>query len=276
MKFKIAVVQFAVKEHYPEFNIKRAEKFIKKASASKAKIIVFPEDFITGPIEKKKELADTNNSYRNHFQTLAKKYKIDIVAGSIIEKESSGRYHNITYYIDAKGEVKGKYQKNNLWHTEKGHFTPGTEVTVCDTRYGKIGLSICWDLVYPEVYREMFKKGVDIVISPSYWCYGDAGKGLKYDKNSEINLVNAFCMSRAIENEVIFVYCNTAEKFGKNSFKHSSFGHSQITVPFKGALKKLAHNREAMFIQEVDTNILKDVEKSYLIKHDSKHKSSPK
>jgi len=268
MKLKIAVVQFAVKEFCPEHNLQRAEKFIKKASASKAQIIVFPEDFVTGPIEKKKQFADTDNRYRSHFQVLAKKYKIDIVAGSIVEKESSGQYHNITYYIDAKGEVKGKYQKNNLWHTEKGHFTPGTEATICNTRYGKIGLTICWDLAYPEIYREMFKKGVDIVISPSYWCYGDAGKGLKHDKNSEINLVDAFCVSRAIESEVIFVYCNTAEKFGFNSFKDSSIGHSQITVPFKGALKKLKHNKEAMFIQEVDTNILKDAEKAYLIKKD--------
>jgi len=65
MKFKIAVVQFSIKQFAPEANLKKAEHYIKKAS-SKADIIVFPEDFVTGSIEGKKELIDTNNKYRKN------------------------------------------------------------------------------------------------------------------------------------------------------------------------------------------------------------------
>ena len=55
MKFKIAVVQFKIKQFSPEINLKRAEEFIKKAAFLKSNIIVFPEDFVTGPTERKKE-----------------------------------------------------------------------------------------------------------------------------------------------------------------------------------------------------------------------------
>lgn len=98
MKVKIAVVQLKIKQYDPDHNIKRAEKFIKKASG-KADIIVFPEDFITGPVSGKQELADFDGKYKLYFQKLAKKYRISIVPGSIIESENNKLY-NTTYFID--------------------------------------------------------------------------------------------------------------------------------------------------------------------------------
>ena len=72
------------------------------------------------------------------------------------------------------------------------------------------------------------------------------------------------------ENEIIFVYCNAAGKLRLDKFQDTLIGHSQIAVPFKGAIKKLDHNKEEMFIQEVDTAILKDAEKAYKIRNDLK------
>ncbi len=272
MKLKIAVVQFEIKRLSPKYNLEKAEKFIKKASLSNAQIIVFPEDFITDPIVGKREFADSKNRYREHFQSLAKKYKIDIVPGSIIEEDKYG-LHNTTYYIDSTGKIKSRYRKVNLWHPERSYINPGHEVPVFNTKYGKVGLIICWDLVFPEIFRKMAKKGVNIVICPSYWCYGDAGKiGNRYDKNSEIKLVDSLCTGRAFENEIIFVYCNASGKLNLGKYSDTLIGHSQITVPFKGAIKKLNHNNEEMFIQEVDTTILKDAEKVYKIRKDLKER----
>lgn len=265
MKFKIAVCQFNIKLFDPEDNLKRAEAYIKKAS-SEAQIIVFPENFVTGPIEEKPDLADSNNQYRQQFQDLAKKYEIDIVTGSIIEEENNKLY-NTTYYIDSTGEIKSKYQKINLWHTERESFAAGKEVSVFDTKYGKIGLAICWDFMFPEVFREMVKKNVDIVFCPSYWNYGDAGIGLKYDKYAEVTLVDSLAVARAFENEIIFVFCNASGENYKN-FEKTPIGHSQITAPFIGAIKRLEHNKEEMFIQEVDTAILKEAEDTYKIRED--------
>lgn len=269
MKFKIAVVQFEIKQFSPEENLKKAEEFIRKAASSKAQIIVFPEDFVTGPVMKKKEFVDFDGKYAKHFQKLAKKYSIDIVPGSWIEGDTQGWY-NTAYYIDASGKIKGRYRKINLWLPERKYLTPGNEISVFNTKFGKVGLIICWDLVFPELFRRMVKKGINIIFSPSYWCYGDAGKGVKYDANSEIKFVDSLCVGRAFENEIIFVYCNSAGKFKFDKFRDTLIGHSQITVPFKGTIKKLNHNKEEMFIQEIDTNILKDAERSYKIREDLK------
>ena len=271
MKFKIAVVQFEIKRLSPDDNLKKAEKFIEKASFSKAQIIVFPEDFVTDPIVGKREYADSTGKYRNHFQHLAKKYAIDIVPGSIIEEDKYG-LHNTTYYIDSSGKIKSRYRKVNLWHPERSYITPGHEIPVFKTKYGKIGLIICWDLIFPEIFRKMVSQGVEIIICPSYWCYGDAGKGTKYDKNSEIKLVDSLCIGRAFENEIIFVYCNAAGKLELGKYSDTLIGHSQIAVPFRGCIKKLDHNNEEMFVQEVDTAILKVAEESYKIRQDLKNR----
>lgn len=157
MKFKIAVVQFKTEQFSPDKNLKRAEEFIKKALFLKTKIIVFPEDFITGPIIGKLEFADYENKYRNFFKILLKNIKIDIVPGSIIEKDKHS-FYNTTYYIDSSGKVKSRYKKINLWHPERRYLNPGNEISVFNTKFEKIGLIICWNLIFPEIFRKMVKK----------------------------------------------------------------------------------------------------------------------
>ena len=114
----------------------------------------------------------------------------------------------------------------------------------------------------------MLRQNVDIVICPSYWCFEDAGVGMQHDANAEIKLVNALCVTRAFENEVVLVYANAAGSVNIEGVEEHLIGRSQITVPFKGALTLLEHNQEAMFLQEIDTNILKDAEQSYEIRKD--------
>ena len=265
MRLNIAVVQFSITQFAPEENLRKAEQFIQAAVSQHAQIIVFPEDFVTGPLSGNSEFADYEGRYVKHFQYLAAKYALDIVPGSIIEGHSGGLY-NTTYYIDKTGEIKGRYEKVNLWIPERSYLCPGTELPVFETAYGKVGLIICWDLMFSETFRRMVKQDVDIVICPSYWCFEDAGIGIKHDANAEVKLVNALCVSRAFENEVVLVYANAAGS--KNIEGEQLIGRSQITVPFKGALNVLNHNGEAMFVQEVDTTLLQDAEQSYEIRND--------
>lgn len=266
---KIAVVQMKIKQFFPEENLKKAENFIKIASSSDVDIIVFPEDFLTGPICGKLEFVDSERKYLSFFQTLAKEYKINIIPGSFIEKEKPGIY-NTTYYIDSQGKVKGKYRKINLWHSERKYLSYGNEISVFNTEYGKIGLIICWDLAFPEIFRRMTKKGVNIVFCPSYWTYEDANIGLKYDYESEAKFIDALCIARAFENEIVLVFCNAAGSFEYLKARGKLVGHSQITAPFIGVIKKLNHNREEMFIQTIDIDIIKDAEKVYRIRKDLK------
>jgi len=266
MQINIAVVQFEIQPFAPAENLARAEQFIKEAS-SKADMIVFPEDFLTGPLAGNKALVDYEGYYVRYFQRLAIKYEIDLVPGSIVEDDHKGLY-NKTYYIDKTGAVRGKYRKVNLWHPERTYLTPGNSSCVLDTQYGRVGLIICWDLIFPEVFRRMLQQDVEIVICPSYWCFEDASVGLIHEPNSEIKLVNAVCTARTFENEIILVFANAAAYNSVQSGTDQLIGRSQITAPFKGPLHILPHADEEMFIQSVDTDILKDAEYAYTIRKD--------
>jgi predicted amidohydrolase len=267
MHINIAVVQFEIEQFAPEANLAKAERFIQEAVAQQAQLIVFPEDFVVGPLLGRADLADFSGQYVKRFQALAAKYAIDIAPGSIIEGDETGLY-NIAYYIDRSGEILGRYRKVNLWLSERGYIDPGRQAVVCQTRFGKIGLAICWDLAFPEIFRAMLAEGAEIVLCPSYWCFEDAGIGMQYDTNSETTFVDALCTARAFEQEIILVYANAAGRLDVEEEHGVLIGHSQLTVPFKGALQRCEHNRETMFLQSVDTAILADAEIAYEIRQD--------
>ncbi len=262
----IAVVQYEIAQFMPGTNLLRMEDFIKEAVAAHADLIVFPEDAITGPVQGNKQFVDYEGMYVQHFQQLARHYAIDIVPGSLVEGDASGWY-NTTYYIEHTGTIKGSYRKVNLWHPERLYLAPGDSHPVFETAYGKVGLIICWDLIFPEVFRAMLKQGVEIVICPSYWCFEDAGIGLTHDRNAEITAVNALCVARAFEQEIVLVFVNAASGNGALLEEHL-IGRSQVTVPFKGVLHRADHNQEAMFVTSVDTAILRDAESAYKIRDD--------
>ncbi|MDB6054294.1 MAG: acyltransferase [Verrucomicrobiales bacterium] len=105
------------------------------------------------------------------FQKLAKKHKVVIVA-SLFEKRASGLYHNTAVIIDADGSLKGIYRKMHIpddpLFYEKFYFTPGdTGFKAWDTRYGKIGVCVCWDQWYPEAARLTALQGAEILFYPT-------------------------------------------------------------------------------------------------------------
>ena len=274
MKLKIAVVQFRINQYNPEDNLERMEFFIKKAS-NKADIIIFPEDFLSGGLNDEKiiELADTKGKYKCIFQKFAKKYNIDIVAGSIIEKNRIGNF-NVCYYIDSTGKIKGRYEKINLWLTERKRIIPGNKICVFNTRFGKVGLVICWDLMFPEIFRKIVKKGAKILFCPCLWYKSEDFKPYKkYNIDRERDNVNALCITRAEENNIVYIITNAVGNLmTSGGCLDEAIGHSQITVPILGILQKIGYKTEKMFIQEIDTDILKCAEKAYEIRKDLKNR----
>jgi predicted amidohydrolase len=267
MQLKVAVVQFEISQFAPQENLEKAEQFIQQAVAREADLIVFPEDFIAGPLDGRVDLADFDQRYVKHFQQLAAQHHIDIVPGSIIEGDEDGLY-NTTYYIDQHGDILSQYRKLNLWLPERSYITPGNDIAVFETRFGKVGLIICWDLMFPEIFRAMVSEGVEMVICPSYWCLEDAGKGQELNKFSEVMLVNALCLARAFENEVVLVYANAAGKQVSGQNTSTLIGQSQITVPFKGPLDIAMDNIETMLVEEVNLDVLAIAEEAYEIRSD--------
>ncbi|KKW30501.1 MAG: Nitrilase/cyanide hydratase and apolipoprotein N-acyltransferase [Candidatus Uhrbacteria bacterium GW2011_GWD2_52_7] len=262
MKVKIAVVQFKIVHQQRTVNLKRIEDFIKNAARREAQVIVFPEDCITGSLFGDLSKLDRTHENQEAFCILAKKYHIDVVTGSSMEGTAEGNF-NTSYYINAQGEVLAEYRKNHLYPSEYSFLKPGIDAQVFDTAFGKAGIVICWDMLFPEIFERLKNQGVKLIYCPSYWYREIAESMALYNSRSEEQLLDALCLTRAVETNTALVYCNAAGVMNNpNGSVDTLIGHSQIAMPVIGKVHQLKNNRENMFIAEVDLDLL---EKSHVI-----------
>jgi N-carbamoylputrescine amidase len=120
------------------------------------------------------------------FQKIAKKHGVVIVA-SLFEKRASGLYHNTAVVIDADGKLVGRYRKMHIpddpLFYEKFYFTPGdTGFRAWDTKFGRIGVLVCWDQWYPEAARLTAMQGAEILFYPTAIGW-HPGEKEEYGKN---------------------------------------------------------------------------------------------
>lgn len=116
--------------------------------------------------------------YLQAYQALAKELHICLVPGTIVERhvvktdtgDEQVRLYNTAYFISHDGQILGSYRKKNIWHPERPYLTSSGHDPheVFDTPVGKIGMLICWDLAFPEAFRELIAKGAEIIIIPTY------------------------------------------------------------------------------------------------------------
>ena len=172
----LAAVQMSCSSQV-EQNIFRAEALVRKAAQQGARIILLPELFETRYFcqkEKAEYFAYATemekNPAVNHFQALARELEL-VLAISFFEKKNQARYNSVAI-IDANGEILGRYRKSHIpdgpGYEEKFYFNPGdTGFRAWETRYGKIGVGICWDQWYPEAARCMALAGAEILLYPT-------------------------------------------------------------------------------------------------------------
>ncbi len=252
MNLSIALIQFEVAPSDPDTNIGRMETFIAKAAQSGAQLVVFPEDAVTGPLDGQTLFIDRSAGFLAHFQGLASKYGIDIVPGTWTVRDGASVY-NTAYYIQRDGSVAGFYSKIHLWETEVAFLTPGITASVFPTAHGMIGMTICWDIVFPGLFAQMNRMGAELVISPTYWSFTRKAEQRRADKRSEIGLIDGLCRTRAFENDIVFVYCNAAGELetepGEDDVTLS--GRSQVTHPQSGVVAMAEGNTEQMLTVNV-------------------------
>lgn len=112
--------------------------------------------------------------YLINYQALAKELNICLVPGTIIEKHAgpneASLFYNTAYFISNDGSILGSYRKKNIWHPERPHLTSSGQERheAIDTPIGRVGMLICWDLAFPEAFRELIADGADIVIIPTF------------------------------------------------------------------------------------------------------------
>ena len=232
---KIAAIQMA-SGPYVAANLSEAERLIEVAANQGAKLVALPEYFaLMGFKETDKVVAreeEGKGPIQRFLKSMAKKHKIWLVGGSVpLVSNFPNKVRNSCLVFDDQGEQVARYDKihlfglnlgNEQYHEEKT-IESGDEIKVVDTPFGKIGLSICYDLRFPELYRAM--KNVNIIVVPS--AFTDTTGKAHWE-----TLVRA----RAIEN---LSYVMAPAQGGYHLSGRETHGNSMIVDPWGVVLDRL-------------------------------------
>jgi nitrilase len=233
--FKVAAIQMASGPNV-EGNLSEARRLIANAVEKGARLIVLPEFFAIMGMDEQDKVAVREQTGHGQIQAFlsetARKYGIWLVGGSIpLRASSPDKVLNSCLVFNELGEQVARYDKIHLFNLELGNenyheaktIEPGSQVVVVDSPFGRIGLAICYDLRFPELFRSM--RNVDIIVLPSAFTE-TTGK-----MHWEV-LVRA----RAVEN---LSYVVAAAQGGYHVNGRETHGNSMIVDPWGRVLDRL-------------------------------------
>lgn len=195
------------------------------------------------------------------LKSIAKKYRVNIIGGSIIEEKANNILANTCPVINRNGELIATYEKNHLFSyygcDEGKYITAGKNPVIINLDGIKLGLSICYDIRFPELYRAYRKAGADILVNMAAW---GASKKIPWD---------SMTTSRAVENQTYFVALTQTGDLADGS---RNLGHSMI-IDYKGDILEEIDTVEGGIYAEIDLNsmyefrdkckVLNDIKDSY-------------
>jgi predicted amidohydrolase len=228
--FKAAMIQMR-SGLAPAANIDAAVRMIGEAKSAGAEYVQTPE--MTNIMEVKRERlfaaiveeeADTSLAT---LRELARKLSLTIHVGSLAIKISPDRAVNRAFLIDPKGDIAARYDKIHMFdvdleggesYRESRTYRPGEQAVLCDLPWGRLGLTICYDLRFPALYRALAEAGATMLAIPSAFT----------QQTGEAHW-HVLIRARAIENGC-FVFA--AAQAGKHENGRETFGHSLIVDPW--------------------------------------------
>ncbi|MFZ2302293.1 MAG: carbon-nitrogen hydrolase family protein [Gallionella sp.] len=233
--FKVAAIQMASGPNVAG-NLSEARRLIAKAAEEGARLVVLPEFFAIMGMNDQDKIKVREQPGQGPIQSFlsetARQYKVWLVGGSIpLAASTPDKVLNSCLVFDEHGKQVARYDKIHLFNLELGNerydeaktIEPGDRVVVVDSPFGRIGLAVCYDLRFPELFRAM--KEVDIIVLPSAFTE-TTGK-----MHWEV-LVRA----RAVEN---LAYVIAAAQGGYHVNGRETHGNSMIVNPWGGVLDRL-------------------------------------
>jgi len=234
--FKVSCIQICSGRDIKK-NLESSKKLILVAIKEKSDFIITPENSSLFGL-KKKELMNNATSMEKDFylieiRKIAKKYNKWILIGSITIKENN-KIKNRSILINSNGNIQTYYDKIHMYdavlstkekYFESKTFTPGKKIKTTNLPWGKLGLSICYDLRFPNMYRKISKKGSLFIAVPS-----------AFTKTTGKKHWHTLLRARAIEN---FCYIFAPAQHGTHWNGRKTFGHSLIISPDGKILKEL-------------------------------------
>lgn len=232
---KIALLQFAPIWENKEDSLIKVDKLINETKD--ADLIILPEMSLTGFSMNSELIAEEIDGITfQYFIKKSREIKKHIFAG-IAEKHENQIYNSLIHF-DENGLIKSVYRKIHPFTMakENENYNSSRETVITEINHIKIGLSICYDLRFPELYRNYAKEKCEVLVNIANWPI------------KRINHWDALCRARAIENLSYFIGVNRVGKDG-NGYDHS--GHSQIVSPM-GDIEIFSENDEKVILYEID------------------------
>lgn len=238
---KIGLLQYSPVWENRDASIEKINSLLSIYNLDDVGLLVFPELSLTGFTMKSKLFAEEIDgiSFR-FFMDLSKKFKLDIFAG-IIESYDNKIYNSLIHF-DSKGLIKVRYRKIHPFSSSGENLNYSSNSTPVTTKIGKItfGLSICYDLRFPELYRFYGKEKVDVLCNIANW------------PTSRISHWDKLLQARAIENLSYMIGVNRAGKDPSLTYD----GHSAVIDPMGNVLVSSNKNEEIIFA-DIDTEKIK-------------------
>jgi predicted amidohydrolase len=252
---RVALVQLTSSDDL-EANLEAARRGVSEAAGRGAGFVALPENFaylrregMPFPCAQ-----DLDGPIVTWLRELARETGVRLLGGTFPESiHGEARVYNTCVLISPEGELEAVYRKIHLFDvdlgpearfTESASIAPGGEVVVADTPLGGVGLSVCYDLRFPELYRQLSRRGADWLCVPSAFT-PQTGKD-----HWEVLL-----RARAIENQAFVL---APAQCGRHSPERSSHGRSLVIDPW-GVVLAQAGDRPAVITAECDLAALEEV-----------------
>ena len=255
---KVACIQLSSGENYLK-NFTSVTKYIHKAIKNKSDLIITPETTSIITSNKKILYANTYTMQKDplvkEIRNISIKFKKWILIGSLPIKDGK-KFRNRSIMIAPNGKIIKYYDKISMFdvklskketHKESKTFKPGSKLVSVNLPWGRLGLTICFDLRFPEIYRNLSKKNLNFISVPSAFTKITGQKHW-------ITLLKA----RAIEN---FCYIFAPNQTGKNTKKRETFGHSVIISP-DGKILKIKKTGAGIIYENIDPKISLNLRKA--------------
>lgn len=254
---KVALIQMNSSSRV-EDNLQLAENLLTQASKNHAQLAVLPENFSQMPLTEKQRLQAAEEPEQGPIQdflsTISSKLNLWIIAGTIsIKTGTENKVFSSCLTFDNYGKCQARYDKQHLFdvdlangesYRESSFIKHGKQLKFVDTPVGRVGLSICYDLRFPEYFRLLSQQSVQILCVPAAFTHTT---GLAHWE--------ALLRARAIEN---LCYVIAPAQTGRHDNGRKTYGHSMAFDPWGKRIALLEHGN-GVVLAHIDLNYLNEV-----------------
>ncbi len=227
-------------------------------------LVVLPELWAPGyfAFDRYEELAESiDGALIREVAEWAGRIGAHVHVGSILERAGAGRLYNTAVLLGPQGEAVLDYRKVHVFgyeSLESKILSAGDRADVADTRLGCIGMTTCYDLRFPELYRVLVDRGAQLLIVPAAW------------PQARLEHWKLFTRARAVENQVFLLACNAAGRQGDVSLA----GHSVVVDPWGRVIAEAGPHEQVLYA-DIDLQTVSDVRAEFPVLKDRRLRVPP-